>query len=71
MPTPELVKRWRVTETLLERACRALPPPQDNAREEYNNLLIEYKKYIGHNEHELALDMLEEIGHLVPCRGGF
>ena len=38
---------------------------------EYERLLSEYRSFLEHNELELALDMLEELGDLVPCRGGF
>jgi hypothetical protein len=34
-------------------------------------LLARYHEFLEHNEFELALDTLEEIGNLVACRGGF
>ena len=71
MTDPELIKSWKVTETLLERARRALPEPTAENKEEYQNLLSEYNQFLEHNELELALDMLEELGGLVHCRGGF
>jgi hypothetical protein len=37
----------------------------------YQNLLSEYGQFLEHNEFELALDMLEQLGDLVDCRGGF
>ena len=62
-------KSWKTTVTLLERAKRALP---SKAREEeYAAHLAQYKEFLDHNELELALDELEELGNLVPCRGGF
>jgi hypothetical protein len=52
--------------TVLERARRALP---DGSEQQYVTLLARYSEFLEHNEIELALDTLEEIGHLVSCRG--
>lgn len=67
----KLIKSWKVTEALLERAKRALPEPTAENKEEYQNLLSKYRQFLEHNELELALDILEELGGLVHCRGGF
>jgi hypothetical protein len=68
MPDAKIVKSWKITETLLERARRAL-----SARDErqYAALLSRYREFMEHNELGLALDILEELGHLVSARGGF
>jgi hypothetical protein len=33
--------------------------------------LTQYHEFLEHNELELALDILEELGHLISARGGF
>jgi hypothetical protein len=71
MTDAELRKSWKVTEVLLERARRALPAPPAANEEEHRMLLARYHEYLQHNELELALDALEELGKLVACRGGF
>ena len=68
MPDAKIVKRWKITETLLERARRALPARDER---QYAALLSRYCEYMEHNELELALDILEELGHLVSACGGF
>ena len=68
MPNANLVKDWEVTATLLERARHALPVRQE---QEYAGLLTQYREFLEHNELELALDILEELGHLTSARGGF
>ena len=68
MADVELLKRWMVSPTLLERARRALP---DGCEQRYETQLARYREFLEHSEFELALDALEEIGHLVACRGGF
>ena len=71
MSEVELVKRGKIIETLLERARRALPDlPARHAREQAA-LLARYREFLQHNELELALDVLERLGHLVGARGGF
>jgi hypothetical protein len=65
------VKRRRETETLLERARRALPAPAERQRRQYEILLADYREFLAQKELGLALDALEVIGQLVPCRGGF
>jgi len=71
MSAPELVKSWRTTETLLARARDALPDAPAHHEQEYARLLAQYREFLEHNELVLALDILEELGHLVPARGGF
>jgi len=66
-----LVKRWKISEALLKRAHRALPRPDKNAEEQFRALEKEFLEYLEHNEHEFALDMLQEAGDLVAPRGGF
>jgi hypothetical protein len=68
MSDPKLVKSWKITEALLERARRALPVGHE---QEYAALLTQYHEFLEHNELELALDILEELGHLISARGGF
>src|SRR5262249_5139442 len=67
----ELWKRWKISETLLKRAHAALPSPDTKAEGRFRALEKEFLEYLDHNEHELALDMLEEMGDLVTPRGGF
>jgi hypothetical protein len=57
-----LMKCWKTTETLLERARNKLPVASE---QEYVTLLVWYREFLEHNDLELALDALEEIGHLV------
>jgi hypothetical protein len=66
-----LVKRWKVSEALLKRAHRALPRPDKTTEEQFRVLEKELLEHLKHNEHELALDMLQEAGDLVAPRGGF
>jgi len=71
MTDANLLKSWKITETLLESARRALPASTETHEQEYATLLGRYREALEHNELELALDMLEAFGHLVSCRGGF
>jgi hypothetical protein len=68
MADVKLQKSWSVSRTLLERARRALPV---GSEQEYVNQLARYREFLEHYEFEIALDTLEELGHLVSCRGGF
>ena len=64
------VKRWKISETLLKRAHQVLPHPEKKEEEQFCALEKEFFEYLEHNEHELALDMLQELGELVlPCSG--
>ncbi|MBR0970756.1 MULTISPECIES: hypothetical protein [Bradyrhizobium] len=71
MPDPELIKRWKTTETLLERARRALPETIPQHEQERVALMAQYQAFLDHNELELALDILEQLGHLTSAKGGF
>jgi hypothetical protein len=71
MTDVKLQKSWKITETLLERARSALPVVPKQHEQEYVTLLARYREFLEHNELDLALDTLEELGHLVCCRGGF
>ena len=66
-----LFKRWKISEALLNRAHRALPRPDKSAEDQFGALEKQFFEYLTHNEHELALDMLQEAGDLVAPRGGF
>jgi hypothetical protein len=68
MAGAELLKSWKITEALLERARNALPAHHEQDRAA---LLAQYQEFLQHNEFELALDRLAELGHLVSARGGF
>ena len=61
---------WRI-EALLKRAHRALPPPTQEQQKRFAALETEFEEYLKHNEHELALDKLQELGELLSPRGGF
>lgn len=52
-----LVKQWEVTRSLLNAAATEVS--STTAYERYQN-------FIGHNELELALDVLEDVGHEWP-----
>ena len=65
-----LVKRWKISETLLKRAHAALPRPE-NDDPTFFELERQFTEYVEHNEHGLALDALEELGDLVAPRGRF
>ena len=71
MTDAKLLKSWKITETLLERARHALPDPSEQNEQQYATLLAQYHTFLEHNELGLALGTLEELGHLIPCRGGF
>jgi hypothetical protein len=69
MRDPRLLKRWKVSEALLRRAHGALPGLPQNQK--FCSLEATFFEYIEHNEHGLALDVLEELGELAFPRGGF
>jgi hypothetical protein len=66
-----LWKRWKISETLLKHAHSALPRPNMKAEEQFRALEKAFLEYLDHNEHELALDMVQDMGELVAPRGGF
>ena len=45
--------------------------PNESVKEEFERLDAQFFDMLEHNEHELALDMLEEIGWITQPRGGF
>jgi hypothetical protein len=65
------VKRWKISEALLKRAYRALPRPEKKVEQQFCALEKEFLDYLEHNEHELSLYKLQELGELVVPRGGF
>ncbi|MBC9877178.1 hypothetical protein G8O24_07435 [Bradyrhizobium sp. INPA01-394B] len=71
MPNHEPIKRWKITETVLERARNALPASPAANEHETARLLEQYREFLEHNELGLALDALEELGHLLSAQGGF
>ena len=71
MPDAKLIKSWKITEALLERARRALPAAPAQHEQEAAALLAQYREFLEHNELGLALDILEELGHLISAGGGF
>jgi hypothetical protein len=71
MSDAEQVKSWKITETLLERARHALPDAPVHHEQECAEHLAQYLEFLEHNELELALDVLEKLGHLISARGGF
>ncbi len=71
MTSPEQWKRWKVTKAQWEHARGLLPAASSETAAQYERLLSDYTSYLDHNELELALDMLQELGDLVRCRGGY
>jgi hypothetical protein len=65
-----LQKKWRATEAVMERACRALPPPTLEEREQFEGAIGRFRHYISHNELGLAFEELCTAAELVNCRGG-
>ncbi len=70
MTSPELWKRRKVAAAHLEHARGLLPSPSQNLTAQYGRLLSDYRSYLERNELELALNVLQELGELVPCCGG-
>jgi hypothetical protein len=70
MTDAKLLKSWKITTTLLERARLALPAPSDQEETGRAARVAQYHHFLEHNEWELALNTLEELGHLVACRAG-
>jgi len=71
MTNPKLHKKWQVARANLRHALNAVPDPEPDQKVEFDLFLQRHKEYLEHNELELALDMLVELGLLVQCRGGF
>jgi hypothetical protein len=64
-------KLWKITVAYLEHARKKLPESTEKNSDEYQRLLESYHNFLEHNELELALDALEELGDLVQNKGGF
>ena len=64
-------RQLEIEESHLERARGLLPPSPPELAADYQRLISEYRSCLDHHELELALDMLQELGDLVPCRGGY
>jgi hypothetical protein len=71
MSGAELQKSWRVSETLLMRARRALPAPPLESKDEFDRCIREFEDFLSHNEFGLALDAVEAAGNLALSGGGF
>ena len=70
MADAALYKRWKISETLLRRAHSAIPR-SESQEERFCVIENAFFEYLEHNEHELALDMLQELGEFASPRGGF
>ncbi|MGJ4927179.1 hypothetical protein ACQR1I_18200 [Bradyrhizobium sp. HKCCYLS2038] len=71
MADMELIARWKATTALLDRARHALPKPLPPHELAYASLSTQLDEYLEHNELELALDTLMELGDLTTPRGAF
>jgi len=71
MTSPRLWKTWKVSDALLRRARLALPNPDAESKGEFTKLDKQFAEMLDHNEHELALDLIEEMGLIAQPRGGF
>ncbi|MGY3449771.1 hypothetical protein [Bradyrhizobium sp. USDA 4353] len=71
MVSPELAARWTMVRALLGRAQAALPAPPLRHVQACAKLYGDFAEYLEHNELELALDTLMELGHLTSPHGGF
>jgi hypothetical protein len=65
----ELQKTWNLVETFLRNARSELDVGPMSA--EVSELLAEFDGYLSHNELELALDALTDVGKLTSARGRF
>ncbi len=66
-----LWKIWKGSESLLLKARAALPEVSLDHKDEFETKDKIFREFIDHNEHELALDVLEEMGVMTKPRGGF
>lgn len=71
MVSPELWKRWKASDALLRGARLALPDVSDSRKEEFDRLDNTFAEMLDHNEYEVALDMIQEMGLIAQPRGGF
>ena len=60
-----------MTSVLLERANRSIPDCAGEDSQRLVELRVQFREYLDHSELELALDVLQEIGEIMQCRGGF
>jgi hypothetical protein len=65
------LKRSMITRTVLERASRALPSVPKDLSAKYEELTALYNQQFARNEFTAALDTLEQLSHLLGCRGGY
>lgn len=66
----KLEKQWALTAAELD-AARSLIASQGGINDEVARYLEQYEEYLEHNELELALDMLEEAGEVLPLPEAF
>ena len=71
MVDPHLWKSWKITKIHLRHAYQNLTQPSENNADEYQRLVKTYREFVERNELELALDTLEELGHLSEYQGSF
>jgi len=71
MTSPRLWKTWRVSDSLLRSARSALPDAPEQHRKEFADFDSQFAEMLENNEHELALDFLQEMAGLVQTKGGF
>jgi hypothetical protein len=70
MADVQLIKRWKAIEAVLSSAHAALPSPTEAVRPDFDAAVAEYRRYLEHNELELALDALAAAAELGGARGG-
>jgi hypothetical protein len=66
-----LSKIWRVNVTLLKSARSTLPGCTESTAEDFQKLDEDFKEFLQNNEHELALDMIVEMGLFTQVKGEF
>lgn len=73
MPSKQEIKLWKQnqqTATHLRHARQQLELPEAVPKR-VAELLPQFNEYLDHNELEIALDVLQEVGEEIPCRGGY
>ncbi|CCD99695.1 hypothetical protein BRAS3809_2920001 [Bradyrhizobium sp. STM 3809] len=71
MGHPDQAARWTAVKALLGRSQAALPAPPLRYVQACAKLYGDFAEYLEHNELELALDTLMELGRLTSPHGGF
>ncbi|CCD94614.1 hypothetical protein BRAO375_3660008 [Bradyrhizobium sp. ORS 375] len=71
MVSPELAAQSTMVRALLGRAQATLPSPPLRHVQACAKLYEDFAEYLEHNELELALDTLMELGHLTSPGDGF